>query len=161
MSTCDLATLQAQACLNKFTCLDPKTREAVLLQLLCEIKTNGTGGNVLCFDSGIFTHDIPSQGAIIYEQPHGLGGTPTSIRAVVIPQPGNNLGFPADTEIDIDAWWQNDNARPGYSLSADATTIRLLAIDGVGPDITARYPDGASTTPPSINTYRIYAMRCT
>jgi len=39
MFTCDLPTLQSEACSNKFTCLDSKVSQAVLLQLLCEIKT--------------------------------------------------------------------------------------------------------------------------
>lgn len=33
MATCSLGTLQAQACANGFTCLDPDTSRAVELQL--------------------------------------------------------------------------------------------------------------------------------
>jgi len=38
MSTCNLPTLQADACSNKFSCLDEKTARAVELQLLCDLK---------------------------------------------------------------------------------------------------------------------------
>ena len=48
MSACDLPTLQATARANKFTCLDPKTQVAVLLQLLCNIKNEGVASVNWC-----------------------------------------------------------------------------------------------------------------
>jgi len=78
MATCSIKDLQASACENKFTCLDPKVSQAVLLQLLCNIQqAGGTGGATNFTDLG----DVPGSYA-------GSGGFTVRVNAA-----GNALEF--------------------------------------------------------------------
>lgn len=79
MATCSVSELVSSACENKFTCVsDEKTVRALILQLLCDIKTNGTGGSgsIQVYTDTYadpatagLTPDDPTVAAIFYQDP--------------------------------------------------------------------------------------------
>ena len=76
MATCNLDTLKAEACVSKFTCLDERTAQALLAQLLCNILQDGAGALTQVYTSldadpntaGIVPGNT-TKGAIFYQDP--------------------------------------------------------------------------------------------
>lgn len=125
MVECDLQALLAQACSNKFSCLDDKAQRAILLQLLCEIVDAGGGAEVFVSAETPF-----SALSTLYTFPHGLGAMPNFFRAVIVNQSAD-LGYTAGKEVDFRGVFHTGSGSEFSSVYADATNIYVSLREAV------------------------------
>jgi len=128
---CDLDTILAQACTNKFLQLantDPKLSRAVILQLLCDISAGGGGGGGFSIQSQTVPLDSLSR---VYSIAHGLSVVPKYVRIVFLcVAPDANTGYVAGQEISQTAVQSTFSPFPCPSYYDDSTTISAVNTAG-------------------------------
>jgi len=133
MSACDLPTLQATARANKFTCLDPKTQVAVLLQLLCELKEKGGTGKCCLPDADLVIDNIPLDPGFGITSAHGFGAMPKLVIGkikVVTDFPG--LSFTAGQEFDLPCLFDLGDHQHRCSVGSDTVNVYFGISNGLG-----------------------------
>ena len=122
--SCNLSTLLSQACANQFLQLantDPKAARAAILQLLCNISTNG-------ISSGIQSQSVALDStSTVYIVPHGLGRIPTIVRAVFVVtnlDVASGYGTPLELELP-GSWFPNQSGGAQPQVYADSSNVYL------------------------------------